>query len=300
MAQQASQRVTIRAYQPEDFDALTRIIEGIWWTGAPTGGASDTTEAEITTEAENTDNRQKADNQREDIRKETRRGEGTALSSMLARLDMLHSLGKSTDAVVAADGNGQVLGTIFLRIASHGQRWWRECEAAAAPVLADVAAMPGCERMPQALQDDKHAIDTLSDRAAAGYPAEVVLFILAPQARGLGIGRRLFDTGLDLMRRAGAGRYFLYTDTASDYGFYEHRGLRRIGEELGSHDTFGEPLDRFIYADTLAREDASTREDALVWEGALAREDSRAHAQASTRTDAPSRMDATVGEEAAQ
>lgn len=286
MAQQASQRVTIRTYQPEDFEALTRIDQGIWWT-APDRSAS--TAAPIPTPAAG-----RAGAGHTDAIGATAAASSTAsastagttasvtaatpvdaatpaatpawpdLGSMLARLDMLHCLGKSTDALVATDASGQPLGAMLMRVDGHAEPWRRECDATAASIRGTIATRAEGPALLRALDTDGDAIDALSERSAAGYPAEVVLFMLGPASRGLGLGRRLFDAGLDLMHGAGAGRYFLYTDTTCTYTFYEHRGLRRIGEAIGQRDMFGDPIDRFIYADSLVRTDDSARAGAVV------------------------------------
>ena len=238
MTQQASTMVTIREYQPKDLDQLIRIDRSIWWEGADRGdsavGGHDA----------------------------HRTGQNTSQpiwSDVVARLDVLHCLGKSTDALVAVtpaeDGNDgivrngeRVLGAMLMSVGSRPVRWHDQCETMAQDVRREAIRHDGGAELLDAMERDGKAIDALSARAATGYPAEVVLFMLAPQSRGLGLGRRLFDAGLDLMRGAGAGRYFLYTDTTCTYTFYEHRGLRRIGEQLGATDMLGATLDRFIYA----------------------------------------------------
>lgn len=57
------------------------------------------------------------------------------------------------------------------------------------------------------------------------------LLVISPDARGLGLGRRLMQAGLSLIKAAGATRYRLSTDEGCDWQFYEHIGLRRIAED---------------------------------------------------------------------
>jgi GNAT superfamily N-acetyltransferase len=82
-------------------------------------------------------------------------------------------------------------------------------------------------------------------QAGHDWPAEVVLFVLDPEARGHGLGRRMFDSLLGAFRRSGVTDYFLFTDTTCDIGFYAHRGLSRVcAHDLnvpthgGSHASF--------------------------------------------------------------
>ena len=59
------------------------------------------------------------------------------------------------------------------------------------------------------------------------YDAEVILLILDRMMQGSGVGARLFDGMEQAFRQAGAQRYFLYTNTGCNVGFYDHRGLTR-------------------------------------------------------------------------
>lgn len=258
MTQQASTMVTIREYQPKDLDQLIRIDRSIWWEGAdrrnPAVGGHGA--------------RQAGQNATQSI-----------WPDVVSRLDVLHCLGKSTDVLVAvAPGDGgagedggtaedgeRVLGAMLMSVGSRPVRWHEQCETMARDVRREAVRHDGGADLLDAMERDGEAIDALSARAASGYPAEVVLFMLDAAARGLGLGRRLFDQGLETMRGAGADRYFLYTDTTCTYTFYEHRGLRRIGEQLGATDMLGATLDRFIYAGATdaARADMVNATDAV-------------------------------------
>ena len=59
------------------------------------------------------------------------------------------------------------------------------------------------------------------------YPAELALFAVSDACRGKGIGKQLFEAGLSYLRKEGLKRFYLFTDTTYNYGFYEHQGLRR-------------------------------------------------------------------------
>ena len=59
------------------------------------------------------------------------------------------------------------------------------------------------------------------------YPAELVLFVLREDCRGFGIGWRLCADFEQDLKQKGIHRYFVSTDTMSNYGFYEHFGMRR-------------------------------------------------------------------------
>lgn len=64
-----------------------------------------------------------------------------------------------------------------------------------------------------------------------GSGAEIKLLIVSPEARGMGMGKRLIQAVADHVREIGRDGFFLLTDDACDVGFYEHLGLCRQLEE---------------------------------------------------------------------
>ena len=64
---------------------------------------------------------------------------------------------------------------------------------------------------------------------AAGEPvgadAAIKLLIVSPDAKGLGLGGRLFSAAVEHLREAGLPGFHLLTDDSCDVGFYEHKGL---------------------------------------------------------------------------
>ena len=88
---------------------------------------------------------------------------------------------------------------------------------------------------------------------ASGSPyaeAQVTLFMVDPRAKGQGVGGVLYAHVHELLRESGARRFFLMTDTQSDFAYYEHRGMKR----LASFPTDPDDLDSwafFIYGGEL-------------------------------------------------
>lgn len=62
------------------------------------------------------------------------------------------------------------------------------------------------------------------------YPAEIALFAVDASCRGKGIGKILFTSALDYLKKVNAEEFYLFTDTSCNYGFYEHQGMKRRGE----------------------------------------------------------------------
>lgn len=81
------------------------------------------------------------------------------------------------------------------------------------------------------------------------YPAELALFAVNPSCRGKGIGKLLFQTALDHMKREGLDEFYLFTDTSCNYGFYEHQGMTRRLEKNHVFDIKGQRAEMkfFIY-----------------------------------------------------
>ncbi|WP_169240481.1 GNAT family N-acetyltransferase [Bifidobacterium olomucense] len=73
-----------------------------------------------------------------------------------------------------------------------------------------------------------HTLLSRAKRSGHDYAGEVVLFVLDPEARGYGLGKRMFRTMMDDFRKSGLRNFFLFTDTTCNVGFYEHAGLSQV------------------------------------------------------------------------
>ena len=81
------------------------------------------------------------------------------------------------------------------------------------------------------------------------YKGEVAFFAVDTKYRGIGLGRRLFQTLIDYMKSQNITEFYLFTDTSCNYQFYEHLGLVRRGEKEQFIDVNeeGENMTFFIY-----------------------------------------------------
>lgn len=57
-------------------------------------------------------------------------------------------------------------------------------------------------------------------------------FAVSEAARGKGIGKKLLSEFISYLRDTKATKIYVYTDTMSNYGFYEHNGFIRLDEEV--------------------------------------------------------------------
>ncbi|MBT2292765.1 GNAT family N-acetyltransferase [Paenibacillus albidus] len=57
-------------------------------------------------------------------------------------------------------------------------------------------------------------------------------FAVSEEARGKKIGKKLFNELTSYLRDTKANKIYVYTDTMSNYGFYDHNGFVRLDEEV--------------------------------------------------------------------
>lgn len=80
------------------------------------------------------------------------------------------------------------------------------------------------------------------------YDGEVAFFAIKSNQRGKGTGKALWERLLTYMKQAECQKFFLYTDTSCNYGFYEHQGMVRKGEKVWSLKPYAnEEMHFFIY-----------------------------------------------------
>ena len=179
------------------------------------------------------------------------------IGAALAHIDVEHCLARTTFAKVA-ELDGEIVGFILASIAAHTSkdselRHSAKMAGAALTLLTDEAGRRALDEFIRIARVDDQLL-----REAGPFDAEVVLFVLAPAARGHGLGKRLFGAVMEHFAQNGIDEYFLYTDTTCDYTFYEHRGLEQRGAlplEMKPGDCYGsEPPTFFIYTGKTSRE----------------------------------------------
>lgn len=216
-----SDTVRIRRMTRSDYPQLVELVRRTWYADTDADGQ------------ETPDNAQ---------------DHGVAL--YLAAIDAQDCLARATHAAVA-ERDGQIIGVILgsdsARVTRTQRTRHRLCQIRLAlPLLASPAGRSGLMEQLAILQADR----TLVRAVGKTYPVEIALFLVAPESKGLGVGGRLFAHMLGTFREHGIHEYFLFTDTSCDYGFYEHKGLRRMAAEH-IDSAHGEQLDCFLYEGTV-------------------------------------------------
>jgi GNAT superfamily N-acetyltransferase len=103
---------------------------------------------------------------------------------------------------------------------------------------------------PSVYAEEMAAYGSILDERGMADDDCLSLLVVSPDARGLGLGRRLVDAAGDYLRRQGATTLHLVTDTTCDWPFYEHLGLERLGARPGSGGTT-HPDEYFLYGTRL-------------------------------------------------
>ena len=95
-----------------------------------------------------------------------------------------------------------------------------------------------------------HGIDQeLLKECGGTYPAELALFAVSDSCRGMGVGTRLFQAAMEYLSGEKVKKFYLFTDTSCNYGFYEHQGMVRRCEKNHTFQVAGETskMTFFIY-----------------------------------------------------
>lgn len=74
---------------------------------------------------------------------------------------------------------------------------------------------------------DKHFLE----ECKSNYQGEVAFFAVSASARKKGVGKMLFQAMLEYMKSQDISKFYLFTDTSCNYGFYEHQGMIRRCEK---------------------------------------------------------------------
>lgn len=137
---------------------------------------------------------------------------------------------------IVAEHDGRAVGCTLGRMAGEATpsqwRWHRDLLISA----ADAFSPELTKRMHDQLLVNRRELEvaaTYLQRDDDCASAELNLLMVDPDAKGLGIGGRLFDLMRRELSEEGAEGFFLMTDDECDFTFYDHKGLSRL-ESYGS------------------------------------------------------------------
>ena len=75
----------------------------------------------------------------------------------------------------------------------------------------------------------------------------LTLFAVTAQSRGLGVGKALLGELLTHLAEGGTRRFYLYTDSTCNVGFYNHQGFKRIETQPFTPPSPQKPMEVYLY-----------------------------------------------------
>ncbi|MCI1935980.1 MAG: GNAT family N-acetyltransferase [Bifidobacteriaceae bacterium] len=205
-------RTQLRQAQPEDIKAISELSRQMWF--------DDTT------------------------------AKGHEFSTLTAMNDTLHLVREATYSQVAiSQEDGTLLGALLARVDGDKPQVGdpSRLESAFMATTSALSATDHGRNIVNYLSQDRADTERMTSDVRKETGAELLLFILSEKARGHGLGSRLYDGFLAHLREHGVEGYYLYTDSTCSYGFYDHRGLRRVAEHVGAPTVDGGHYDKFVY-----------------------------------------------------
>lgn len=95
------------------------------------------------------------------------------------------------------------------------------------------------------LEKEAHIDAELLVESGENSQYELVLFAVSSEARGCGVGTKLFSQMEDYLKSKGATSMFLFTDSTCTWQYYESRGMRRSAQRTIEEN--GEKLEMYVY-----------------------------------------------------
>jgi ribosomal protein S18 acetylase RimI-like enzyme len=95
------------------------------------------------------------------------------------------------------------------------------------------------------------------------FEGEITTLLVSNQYRGYGVGKRLYYDVVDYFKTHHVKRFFLFTDSALSYGFYDKQGLKREATKLITLNTKPKPqnLEVYFYSGVIHSLESSILED---------------------------------------
>lgn len=76
------------------------------------------------------------------------------------------------------------------------------------------------------INNENNSIDKLGEAYAKKFDGEINLFIVSPELRGKGYGKKLMDNYIEFCKENELHKIFLWTELSCSYSFYENYGFK--------------------------------------------------------------------------
>ena len=186
---------------------------------------------------------------------------GTPLATLIARYLTLHYVEPITWSNVAETDDGVFAGVTLVRAVGAPALFAQareEFERTRELIVADPRGAAVVDMLEQGFFPRERILEEDGD-VGATTQAELELFMVNPDVRGMGVGGALWRQLLAALRGHGVRAFFLNTDSSCDYGFYDHKGLTRVAERIAADHPEDADMaegmnadDQFIYRADLA------------------------------------------------
>ena len=139
----------------------------------------------------------------------------------------LYEILSGSDTVLVAQRQGEVVGAMAARVGRGGRAIYRMRKWGA--FLRVLLCGQGARELMQFVHCDGMQRSMVKS-AGLALDAALNLLVVRQDQKGRGIGAKLYGRFLAGLEALGTRRFYLLTDSACDYRYYEHQGMRRIAQ----------------------------------------------------------------------
>ena len=166
-------------------------------------------------------------------------------ADLLAAQELVACLGESTYTQVALV-DGKPVGFIIGSVAEYSDE--HKAEEEVKEIKRKIKLRPDGLIMNAFTEKLVSINETLYKEANEDYDAELSFFALDEDMRGLGIGGKLFKGFEEHLRKMNAHKFYVYTDSYCNIGFYEHENMKLKGHKQVSMPIVkSKKVDFYIY-----------------------------------------------------
>lgn len=177
-----------------------------------------------------------------------------ALTRIYGRMVLLFFLSKHSYACVAEDG-GTAVGVAITRDQNDDFVWGHHVGDFVPTVFHFVDDSTGMSEFEHWSGYCNYSAEIEKQMDRKDFDAELQLFILNKDYRGQGIGSGMLQHILEFWHKRGLKKFFLHTDTACTWQYYQGRGMERIAAL--KTDVISGPIpnvELFVYADDVDKQ----------------------------------------------
>jgi len=148
----------------------------------------------------------------------------------------------------AAVLDGKVIGVIFGYVNGDTPKY-RMMQEDNSEYILTLLNMPEGERknINEYMSKLHYTYEKLLNGKKASYDGTLDFLILSKDARGLKIGRKLWDELAVYFKKNDVKSIYVFTDTECNFGFYEHLGFSRKGQQDVTYIFDDEPFEATIF-----------------------------------------------------